>query len=256
MNVRNYEARSLELVAELPRYHEWLMRYFLPHLRGKVIEVGAGIGTVAASYVGAVDQAVLVEPAVNLHERLKARFSGQGHVTTLCSTLEEALSPTGQENTAYGRDPVLPGTFDAAIMVNVLEHIEDDRRVVKLLVELLKPGGALLIFVPATPLLFGEIDRSLGHVRRYTQETLGQVLTGVTVETMRYFDLLGMVPWFVTGRVLRRHSVGAASAKLYDRFFVPLCEVVDQLAGPRVGKNLVCVAFKNRPAGPSTRAAP
>ena len=237
---REYDARSLEAVAELPRYHAWLMRHFKGHLRGKVIEVGAGIGTVSAEYVDRVDAALLVEPAPNLHERLRARFGGRGNVSTACATLEEVCE---------GRVPgvkVEPGSFDAAIMVNVLEHIDDDLSVVRLLGRLLRPNGALLIFVPAMPFLFGAMDQRLGHVRRYTRASLRGVVEqcGFEVRALEYFDLLGMVPWFITGRVLRQDTVGAGSAQFYDQFIVPLCKVVDVVTQHPVGKNVVCVARK------------
>jgi SAM-dependent methyltransferase len=126
-------------------------------------------------------------------------------------------------------------------MVNVLEHIDDDVDVLTDLHRLLKPGGALLIFVPAIPFLYGALDERLGHVRRYTRTSLSAafVRAGFTVETMRYFDLLGMFPWLVTGRVLRRPSIGEGSASFYDKLVVPVCVWVDDLTRPRVGKNLI-----------------
>ncbi len=238
---RVYEVRSLEVAAELPRYHDWLMRSFRPHLRGRVIEVGAGIGTVAADYVGSVQSALLVEPANNLHERLAARFAANANVKTACATLEEVCAGKVVGVRAEA------GTFDTAIMVNVLEHIEDDGGVLRQLEALLQPAGKLLIFVPAVPFLFGALDRRVGHVRRYTRSTLLDVVrrSGFEVEELRYFDLLGMVPWFITGRVLRQATVGTGSAQFYDQFIVPLCQAVDVITQRPLGKNLICVARKH-----------
>ena len=237
---RVYEVRSLEVGAELPRYHDWFMRNFRPHLRGRVIEVGAGIGTVAADYVNAVESSLLIEPATNLHQRLQERFATQRNVKTACATLEEVCA--GKVAGVRAED----GTFDTAIMVNVLEHIADDQGVLEQLWRLLRPDGQLLIFVPATPFLFGALDRRVGHVRRYTRATLQEVVarSGFQVEELRYFDLLGMVPWFITGRVLRQEVVGTGSAQFYDQFIVPLCQAVDVITQRPLGKNLICVARK------------
>ena len=239
---REYEASSLEVGGGLPRYHDWLMSFFQPHLRGRVLEVGAGLGTVSARYVSGVDQAILIEPAVNLHAKLAARFATYSNVRTTCGFLDDVV----------GKDvdgcSIEPKSFDAAILVNVLEHIPDDAATAKLLFSLVKPGGALMIFVPALPILYGELDRTVGHHRRYTRASLTRVVedAGFASEKMHYFDLLGTLPWFVTGRVLKRSKVGDGSAKAYDRFVVPACRFVDRLTGPRLGKNIVCVA--RRPA--------
>ncbi len=233
---REYEAHSLELGGGFPRYHRWLMSRLSPFIRGRVIELGAGVGTIAAYYVDRVSETLLVEPATNLHDRLACRFAGHRKVKTACGFLGDVVE----------REGLAPASFDVAIMVNVLEHIEDDREAVRELFSLLKPGGHLLVFVPALPALYGTLDEDVGHFRRYTRRSLGAVVAneGFRIERMQYFDLLGVIPWLVTGRLLRRVTVGDGSARLYDRFVVPVCELTDRLAGPGLGKNLVCVAAR------------
>jgi SAM-dependent methyltransferase len=232
---RQYEQRTLEVGAALPRYTDWLLEPFRPHLRGRVIEVGAGIGNISERYVDGLDEAVLVEPATNLHATLAAKFEGRHNIHAVCGMLHEVFGKR------IGDADIAPGTFDAAIMVNVLEHIEEDVAVLQQLHRLLKPGGALLIFVPAMPFLYGTLDARVGHVRRYTRTTLSRAFNdaGFEIETIRYFDLLGMIPWFLTGRVLKRPTVGEGSASFYDRMVVPVCAWVDDLTRPRVGKNLI-----------------
>ena len=236
----DYDVRMLEVTEDLPRYNEWLLEAFRPHLRGRVIEIGAGIGTIARRYVDQVEEAVLVEPARPLFEPLRRALGDRPNVKLLSGTLEDVFGKT----TDGAR--VTEGSFDTAIMVNVLEHIPGDREVLALLHRLLKPGGALLIFVPAVPFLYGTLDARVGHVRRYTRPSLTDVVAGAgfDVTTMRYFDVLGMIPWFITGRVLKASGVGSGNVKLYDQVIVPLCAAVDRLTRPRIGKNLICVAKK------------
>jgi SAM-dependent methyltransferase len=238
---REYEQRTLEVGAALPRYTSWLLEDFRPHLKGRVIEVGAGIGNISERWIGDVDEAVLVEPARNLWETLKGRVAeGKSHVHAVCGMLHEVMGKT------VDGARIEPGTFDAALMVNVLEHIPDDEAVLADLYRLLKPGGALLIFVPAMPFLYGALDERVGHVRRYTKHTLSRVFeaAGFRIERMRYFDLLGMLPWFVTGRLLRRPTIGEGSAGFYDKVVVPICAFVDDVTRPRVGKNLIAIGRK------------
>lgn len=231
---RVYEARSLEAVSALPRYHDWVMRGLGPYLKGRVVELGAGIGTISERYARRVDAALLVEPAVNLHARLAEKFRGSTTIATVNATLEEAIA----------QGVAKPRGYDVALSANVLEHIDDDVAVVKALASLVAPGGRVLTFVPAMPALFGAFDAALGHVRRYTKASLRALMEGqgLEVERLEYFDVVGTLPWLVSGRVLRQASLSPKGAALYDRFAVPVAELVDRVVPKPFGKNLLCVA--------------
>jgi SAM-dependent methyltransferase len=244
-SAREYNQRTLEHGAELERYTRWLLHEFRPFLHGRVIEVGSGIGNIAKYFIDNVSEAVLVEPDSGLYASLAREMSGRANVRTARGTLEEII---GKD---VGGSSVAPGTFDAAIMINVLEHIQDDVGTAKRLLELLKPGGVFLIFVPALPFLYGSLDSRVGHLRRYTSATLRDVIerAGYDIEALHYFDMLGMIPWLVTGRLLKERSLeglGAGTSAFYDRFIVPVCSIVDRVTGRPIGKNLVCIAMRPR----------
>lgn len=234
-----YDGHDLEALADLPRYTGWILDEFSPFLRGRVIEVGAGIGNVALRYLdrsgpAAVTDAVLVEPAANLHARLVQRVGSDARVHTVHGTLDAVPAA------------LLDRPFDAAVMVNVLEHIEDDLGTLRRLRELLRPGGAVCLFVPAGPWLFGSLDRAVHHVRRYRRRELDHVVraAGFEVAKLAWFDALGMVPWFVAGRVLRRKTFDRTAAMLYDQVGVPLTRAVEARVRLPVGKSLVAVGVR------------
>jgi SAM-dependent methyltransferase len=160
------------------------------------------------------------------------------NVSLVTTTLEEAMGG-GTEGATLA-----PGSFDVAVMVNVLEHVEDDVALLRTLHALLRPGGTLVLFVPALSWLYGSLDRLVGHKRRYSRATLGSVVrrADFEVETLRYFDVLGVVPWFIAGRVLRQGAFDARAAGLYDRVAVPLGVVVERHLSPPLGKNVVCTS--------------
>jgi 2-polyprenyl-3-methyl-5-hydroxy-6-metoxy-1,4-benzoquinol methylase len=62
---------------------------------------------------------------------------------------------------------------DAVLALDVIEHLDDDRVAVTRLGRLARPGGALIVSIPALPSLFTEFDAIQGHRRRYLPETLG-----------------------------------------------------------------------------------
>lgn len=230
----HYAGQDLEALSDLPRYNAWILQHFSGHLRGHTLEVGAGIGNVAAHYLPQVDHALLVEPAINLFTQLQMRFSGDNRVTTACALLKDV------------DQSLLVKPFDAAIMVNVLEHIDDDLAVLADLHRLVKPGGALLLFVPALPFLFGSLDELVHHVRRYTMKSLAKIVNdaGFHVQDLRYMDALGMAPWLVAGRVLKQQHFSQKGARLYDRLGVPVGKWLEERVKPPLGKSLVCVAIK------------
>ncbi len=235
---QHYEGQDLEALADLPRYQGWVLDSFQPRLRGRVLEVGAGIGNFAARYTAQVNEAVLVEPAANLAATLSRRFAGLPNVRTVSARLEDL-----QGQVVPGGD-FSDASFDACVMVNVLEHIEDDLAILKRIRQLLRPDGALLLFVPALPVLYGSLDALVDHHRRYLKASLRTVVerAGFRVLKLHYFDVLGVLPWFVAGRVLRRRRFDEAAARAYDRWFVSLGQRIERNWEPPFGKNLLCVA--------------
>ena len=141
----------------------------------------------------------------------------------------------------------LPGndTFDTALYVNVLEHIKDDVAELVAARGRLAPGGKVVVFVPAMPSLYGTMDEVSGHFRRYRRAELTAVMerAGFTVESLRNFDPVGILPYWLSYRVLRRTTLGGATVGLYDRVIIPVSRAVSRLTGNRgPGKNLVAVA--------------
>jgi SAM-dependent methyltransferase len=230
----NYVGQDLEALADIPNYQDWILRHFRPHLHGRVLEVGAGVGTLSARYRDAVDRAVLLEPAPNLIDALRARFRGDPGVTVIDRPLDAARA-TGE---------LVDRSFDAVVIINVLEHIDDDAAMVTALHDLLVPGGVLLVFVPALQWLFGSLDTLVGHRRRYVRPQLRALIerAGFAVDDLRYFDALGVLPWYVTGRVIRARLFNERAAKIYDAVGVPIGSFAERIAAPPIGKNLLAIA--------------
>ena len=229
-----YPGRDLETMSALEGYTRFILESLGGAPTGDVLEVGAGIGNVATHYLGGAASVVLVEPDVALCARLRERVGADPKVRVLCATLEQAVE----------RGDVAAARFDFAVLVNVLEHVDDDVGLLRLLGSRLVPGGRLLLFVPALPALFGSLDEAVGHVRRYLRHTLASAVTGagLVIEQLGYVDLLGVVPWFIAGRVLRRPGLDPVAARLYDKIGVPLSRALERRVHPPIGRNLACVA--------------
>lgn len=236
-SAEQYSGGELEVLAETFHYQKWIEDQFHPYLRGRIMEIGAGIGTMAKRWLTYADELHLVEPAKNLFHFLRENFHAFTNVSLHHGNLEETLS----------QNPDLASmAFDAVIMVNVLEHIENDAQVLKLIYRMLRPGGYLLIFVPAMPALYGSLDEKFGHYRRYTKAGLVTVCgkAGYEITHSRYFDIFGAFPWWLINRVFHSSALNPRMAKLYDRLVVPFARHAENVITPPFGKNLVLVGRK------------
>jgi SAM-dependent methyltransferase len=135
--------------------------------------------------------------------------------------------------------------LDAVVYVNVLEHVEYEHAELAGAFDRLRPGGHLLLFVPALSWLYSDLDRRLGHFRRYTRAGLNDLVStsGFTVVKSRYFDLAGILPWYVNF-VLLRNEMDARGVAVYDRAIVPIMRPLERLIRPPIGKNVLLVARK------------
>ncbi|MCA9653391.1 MAG: methyltransferase domain-containing protein [Myxococcales bacterium] len=97
-------------------------------------------------------------------------------------------------------------THDNVLSMDCIEHIEDDRTAFAQLVGLTRPGGRIVITVPALMALYGARDEAQGHYRRYEKESLRALTEGhpVRVDELRYWNALGVGPTFVNQRLLGR----------------------------------------------------
>ena len=225
----------LEDMGDMPNYNDWIVEQFAATLRGHVAEIGAGLGTISERLRPHVDHLDLVEPTAALAERLRAKFADDRG----CGVAEQSLESWMETS---------PGaTYDAIVMVNVLEHIEDDRAAARGLFDAMKPGGTLLIFVPALPFLYSELDRIYGHYRRYRRRELRDSVekAGFRIEKLRYFDITGVFPWWLMNTVMGKTSFHQPSLTVYDRFLVPPTKLIESILPPPLGKNLILIASKD-----------
>src|SRR5213594_4681562 len=107
-----------------------------------------------------VERVVLTDTEPDYLGRLRERFAGRSRVSVAELRLP-AVSPA-----------LAAERLDTVVGLNVLEHIEDDRASLRVMHDLLQPGGRLVLLVPSLPALYGTLDEALGHFRRYRPREL------------------------------------------------------------------------------------
>jgi len=229
----SYSGTELDPLSLARNYYDMILGYFDGHVGSTVVEVGAGIGTFAAYLLErhAVQSLTLVEPAVNNFPVLRERFAGDNRVGLFHGYLDDL--PAG-------------ACPDTVVAVNVLEHVPDDAQFLHAAHRLLANGGKLLLFVPAQPWAYGSLDRAFGHVRRYTKPSLHALLAeaGFGILRCRHVNCIGLLPWLVWGRLLKRTSLSPRGIVLFDRLIVPWLSRIERRWEPPIGQSIVAVAQK------------
>ncbi|GAA0710656.1 class I SAM-dependent methyltransferase [Dactylosporangium roseum] len=137
----------------------------------------------------------------------------------------------------------------AAVALNVLEHIEDDLAAVQAVAGLVRPGGAVVLIVPAFPSAMSRFDRSVGHARRYTRRSLSTVLTaaGLELHDVRYVNPIGLLNWYLICTLLGSFPRNGVVLRGYDRLVVPLARRLERRWRPPFGQSIFAVAHRPCP---------
>jgi SAM-dependent methyltransferase len=216
----------LEAMTAAKNYNEALLDLVVsaqPDRNARVLDFGAGLGTFADMLRGRGYNPDCVE----VDERL-------------CQTLT-----TKGYNVATDMNSVKPRSYDLIYSLNVMEHIENDVDVVTQLGGMLAPGGRLLIYVPASRVLYSAFDRAVGHYRRYDRAGMRNLASaaGLTVKELRYCDpvgwLAGLAYKFVGDK---EGTLTPRSVATYDRYAFPLSRRLEGVFGQLIGKNVLLVA--------------
>ena len=228
-------SRTLETLAEAVNYRDWLHAVTLPWLGRRVLDVGAGMGTMTDA-IRDRELVVALEPEAGYAALLRARYRDEPQVQVWeMGATDPAVSERAREL-----------AIDSAMSFNVFEHIEDDEAAFRVVHDALPAGGRFVCFVPAFPVLYGEMDRALGHFRRYRRAELAAkaVAAGFAVERLHYLNLPGFFAWWANGRLLRSRGVsgGGRALKIYDSTVIRLTRSLEQGRTPPFGQSLLLIA--------------
>lgn len=224
-------APSLDRLGDADNYTDWIFAHIEPHLGKEVLEVGAGHGTFTELFSARAARVVATDVSVRCVDLLRERFATNERVTVR----------DGGTEIAAGMPP-----FDSAVLINVLEHIKDDDGALLDLADALKPGGRLILWVPAFQFLYSDWDRQVGHYRRYRKGALGAQLTraGFELTELRYVNSLGALGWLVLARMMHGNPTHEGQVKFFDSCCVPVLRRLESRWGAPFGQSVFAVATR------------
>jgi SAM-dependent methyltransferase len=226
-----YPGNELELFEHATAWKAYYGRFLAPFLKGKVLEVGAGIGgTTRELCDGTQEKWICLEPDPGLYASLQNKIAG-GHLPDCCTAVEGTTADLQQEE-----------KFDAIMYIDVIEHIEQDADELSRAKSLLAEGGYLIVLVPAHQFLFNEFDRAIGHYRRYNKKMLKATgPDGVSLVKLFYLDSCGLIASLVNKYFLKQTYPTLTQVNFWNRFIIPLSKITDILLNHNAGKTLVAI---------------
>jgi len=235
MKVKNIdvESETLELFSLTHNYNKWLIQKIAPWVKGRILEVGCGIGNLT-SLIPKQDLLVSIDVSNTYIEDMKKKYCNIRNFQVFKHDIVEGKN-----------SKLRKFRFRTVICSNVLEHIQKEDKALKNLLQILESGGRLILLVPALKSLFVTLDVSLGHHRRYAKRELKQRLekNGFVVEKCLYLNLLGIVGWFLNGKIFKRQMLSANQVFFYDKL-IPFIKVIEKVLGPPIGLSLIFVCRK------------
>ena len=214
---------------EMPNYANWIHETLFLQGSTRILEIGAGTGTMSL-LLASQAELISFEPSEDAFNILQ-RTSGEGEKFKAVQDIKELseLSP-----------------FDQILLINVLEHVDDDCSLLLTARELLRDGGTLTVLSPAHNFLYSKFDASIGHVRRYTKTSLSSrfQLTGFQNIESQYFNSVGALLWFVSNRLLGTMTATKFVTNLYDQIIVPISKLTDKIPKRPFGQSVIVTGQK------------
>jgi SAM-dependent methyltransferase len=226
-----YVGSELELFATARNWKAYFSSVLVPFIGARVLEVGAGLGSnIPYLHTPAVRQWTSLEPDPDLARRITERIA-RGE---LPATSQVVVGTIESVNAA--------SQFDTIFYIDVLEHIADDAGELACAARHLAPQGKLVVLAPAHEFLFSQFDAAIGHYRRYSTASLSALSPpGCQLCASLMLDSAGFFASLANRFLLAAAMPSTRQIAFWDKVFVPVSRLLDNLAAYKFGKTIITV---------------
>ena len=226
----NNSSWELKFFDAAKNWRKYQFKIISKYIQRNVLEVGPGTGNNLKYYKNKASTITLLEINKKLARSLKKKFYKNKKIKILNSNIHS-----------------IKKKFDTIMYMDVLEHIKTDKKEIKKAINLLNPGGYLIIFVPAFQVLYSNFDRDIGHVRRYRKFFFFNLAKKYKIKLieLKYFDSIGFI-FAIINRLVgtnNQNNVGLG-IKIWNNFIF-LSKFFDFILKNMFGKSLLCVLKKD-----------
>ena len=199
-------------------------------IKGNVIEIGAGCGSFTKNYYRPkMKNIVLTEKDHFNFRNLKKKFDKNSNIKVSNLSIDK-----------------IENKFDTILYLHVLEHIKEDINELKKAKNKLNNGGHLIIMVPAHQEMYGNLDKAVGHFRRYEKDFFKKNLLELDLVNFKYLDSMGYILYYLN-KIFFKNETFPSKLKifLWDKIFTPVSILIDFFTNYKFGKCMIAV-YKKR----------
>jgi glycosyltransferase involved in cell wall biosynthesis len=226
-----FGSQTLARLSRAPNFNRWMADTIRNYCAKRVLEIGSGVGTLTCKliprnkYVASDINPLYLKALETLSRERPYLEASYGDVTDISSF------PREKHSTPY----------DTVICLNVIEQVEDHRKALTNIKNLLADGGTAIVLVPQGQWNYGTLDQVLSHRRRYSKKTLEQLArdTGLIVKEILEFNRIGTLAWFLNGKILHRRTFGLLQIWMLD-LLTPIFRIIDPFF-PLPGLSLIAI---------------
>jgi len=207
----------------------YCLKFIKKYLKGDILEVGAGCGSFTKNYLNkSINSITLTELDKKNILDLKEKFKANANIKILNKNIED-----------------VNGKFDSIIYLHVLEHIKNDKKEILNATKRLNKNGFLVIMVPAHQKIYSNLDRAVGHFRRYEIEFFNKNFKSLEKINIKFLDTMGYF-LYLFNKFFFKKEVYPSKFKIFiwDKIFTPLTIIVDFIFRYRFGKCILVIYKK------------
>ena len=227
MSKINYDGFELDTFDAAKKFRNYQIYYLKSYIKDPFLEVGAGKGGLTNLYEKFTKEKKIIKTEKKILKILKKKFKKK-KIKIKNQTIDK-----------------IKFKYQTIIYFDVLEHIKDDLKEVKVASKKLKKSGNLIFNVPAHQLFYNEFDKAVGHFKRYNKKDFQDIekKTDLKIEKLIYYDSIGLL-FLILNKIFRLKKTNLKNKIYFWNILIPLSKIIDKLTFNKFGKSLLCVFKK------------
>jgi cyclopropane fatty-acyl-phospholipid synthase-like methyltransferase len=209
---------------------KYCLQHIKKYMKGNILEVGAGCGSFTRNYINQkIHSITLTELDDKNILDLKKSFASNSRVRIT-------------KNSIYN----IKQKFDTIIYLHVLEHIKNDKEEIEEASKKLNQNGTLIIMVPAHQKIYSNLDKAVGHFRRYEKEFFKRDFNQLKIFNIKFLDSMGYFLYYLN-KLFFKKEVYPSKIKIFiwDKLFTPISIVADFIFRYKFGKCILAIYKKS-----------
>ena len=227
--MENYPETATERFDNANFHIKYCLSTIKKYISGDVLEVGAGCGSFTRNYFKKKINKITLTEVDNFNIlNLKKKYKNYDNIRIVNSPIKE-----------------IQGKFDCILYFHVLEHIKNDLEEIETAKSRLNENGYLIIMAPAHQKMYSNLDKAVGHFRRYEKDFFMKNILNLKQEKLFFLDSMGYLLYYLN-KILFKKEVFPSKFKIFiwDKVFTPLSIILDFILRYQFGKCIVAVYKK------------